>query len=65
MIECQLISVNMEDRLMNEKIYKTISGSGAASLVMGILVLAMGIAAGVVMIVHGAKLLSCRRNILL
>ncbi len=50
---------------MNEKIYKTISGSGAASLVMGILVLAMGIAAGVVMIVHGAKLLSCRRNILL
>lgn len=50
---------------MNEKIYKTITGSGTASLVTGILVMAMGIAAGVMMIVHGAKLLSCRKNILL
>ena len=48
---------------MNEKIYKTITGSGAASLVMGILTVTTGIVTGVIMIVHGAKLLSCRKNI--
>ena len=50
---------------MNEKVYKTVTGSGAASLTTGILVLTMGIVAGVIMIVHGARLLSCRKNILL
>ena len=50
---------------MNEKIYKTVTGSGTTSLVMGILVMITGIVAGVMMIVHGAKLLSCRKNILL
>lgn len=55
----------MEEKSMNEKIYKTVTGSGAASLVMGILTVTTGIVSGVIMIVHGAKLLSCRKNILL
>ena len=42
---------------MNEKIFKTIRGTGAASLAVGIVVLVTGISAGVMMIVNGARLL--------
>ena len=38
---------------MNEKIFKTIRGTGAASLAVGIVVLVTGISAGVMMIVNG------------
>ena len=41
---------------MNEKIFKTIRGTGAASLAVGIVVLVTGISAGVMMIVNGARL---------
>ena len=40
---------------MNEKIFKTIRGTGAASLAVGIVVLVTGISAGVMMIVNGAS----------
>lgn len=42
---------------MNEKIYKTVSSAGAGSLVVGIITLVTGLAAGVLMIVNGARLL--------
>ena len=45
---------------MNEKIFKTIRGTGAASLAVGIVVLVTGISAGVMMIVNGARLLKCK-----
>lgn len=50
---------------MNEKIYKTMSRSGACSLVLGIVVLAAGTAAGILMIISGANLLKRKADILL
>ena len=48
---------------MNEKIYKTMGLSGAASIAIGIIVTVIGIAAGVVSIVSGCALLKRRKNI--
>ena len=47
----------------NEKIYRTISHSGGASLALGIVVLVTGIVSGVLMIVTGAKLLKQKYQI--
>lgn len=49
---------------MDEKIYKTMSLSGAASLTVGICVLAGGIAAGTILIISGAKLLKNKSRII-
>lgn len=48
---------------MEEKVYKTMGSTGAASLAVGICVLAGGIAAGVLLIVNGARLLKNRSGI--
>lgn len=50
---------------MNEKIYKTMSGSGVSSLVLGIVILVTGISAGVMLIINGARLLRRKSEILL
>ena len=42
---------------MNEKIYKTMSRTGACSIAVGIVTLVTGITAGVLMIVSGSRLL--------
>jgi len=42
---------------MNEKAYKTMSHVGTGNLVLGIIILVAGVAAGVLMIVNGARLL--------
>lgn len=42
---------------MNEKIYSTVSRAGIASLVLGIISVVFGVAAGILMIIHGAMLL--------
>lgn len=47
---------------MDEKTYKTIGSTGASSLVIGICVLAEGIAAGILLIINGARLLGSRSN---
>ena len=49
--------------MSNEKIYRTISHSGGASLALGIGVLVTGIVSGVLMIVTGAKLLKQKYQI--
>ena len=49
--------------MSNEKIYRTISHSGGASLALGIVVLVTGIVSGVLMIVTGAKLLKQKYQI--
>lgn len=46
---------------MNEKLYKTMSSTGACSLAVGIIILATGITAGIMMIINGARLL--RKNL--
>lgn len=42
---------------MGEKVYKTMKSVGASNIVMGIFLIIIGIAAGVVLITKGAKLL--------
>lgn len=49
--------------LMEEKVYKTMGSTGAASLAVGICVLAGGITAGILLIVNGARLLKNRSKI--
>lgn len=51
--------------LLNEKIYKTMSRCGALNLAVGITVLVTGVAAGILMILGGAKLLKRKSDILI
>lgn len=46
-----------------EKLYKRLTGAGAMSLVLGIVTAAVGVAAGVLGIVNGARLLRARREL--
>lgn len=48
---------------MNEKIYKTMSRTGACSIAVGIITLVTGVAAGVLMIVSGSRLLKRKSDI--
>lgn len=48
---------------MNEKAYKSMSIAGAASIVVGVVVAATGIAAGVIAIVFGTRLLKDRKGL--
>ncbi len=47
-----------------ERIYKTMTTTGAGSVALGIVVLGTGIATGVVAIVNGARLLKDRKRII-
>lgn len=49
---------------MGEKIYKTMKSVGIGNLVMGIIIIVTGIAAGVTIIVNGAKLLKSKSGVL-
>lgn len=48
---------------MNEKVYKTMSRSGAWNIAIGIVVMVTGIASGVMLIVNGAKLIKQKYQI--
>ncbi len=48
----------------NEKIYRTLSATGAGDIVIGVLVIAVGVCAGVIAIVNGARLLHSRKNVM-
>ena len=50
---------------MNEKIYKTMSRTGACSIAVAIITLVTGVAAGVLMIVSGSRLLKRKSDILI
>lgn len=50
---------------MNEKIFKTISGAGALNLVLGIVAIVTGVAAGVLLLVNGAKLLKSKTDLMI
>lgn len=49
---------------MDEKAYKTMGSAGAANLAIGICVLIGGIAAGIVLIVDGARLLKNKSKLI-
>ncbi len=48
---------------MAEKVYKTMKSVGAFNIVAGILVIVGGIAAGIAIIVSGAKLLNDKSDL--
>ncbi len=50
---------------MNEKVYKTMSGTGAGNIAIGIVVLVTGLVSGILMIVNGARLLKRKAEILI
>lgn len=52
------------DQGMEEKTYKTMGGSGALSIALGVVVLVVGVASGVLLVISGAKLLAGRSKIL-
>ena len=47
----------------NEKLYQTLSSTGAGSLALGVVILVTGIVAGTLMLVGGARLLSRKKDI--
>jgi len=49
---------------MNERAYKTMNSVGAGNLVIGIVLLAVGIAAGILMIVNGGRLLKNKSELM-
>ncbi len=49
---------------MEEKAYRTMGKTGAFNLVLGICMLAAGITTGVMLIIHGAKLLGSRKKLM-
>lgn len=52
---------------MNEKerVYRTMSITGAGNIAAGIVVVTLGVTVGVLSIISGAKLLKTRKNILI
>lgn len=48
-----------------ERIYKTMKGVGTSSLILGIIITVTGIAAGVLTIMNGARLLKRKNSVLL
>ena len=49
---------------MEERTYKTMGGSGALNIALGVVVLVVGVASGVLLMISGAKLLADRSKIL-
>lgn len=50
---------------MDEKVYKAMSRGGVTNLVLGIGILAGGIAAGILLIISGARLLKHKTHIMI
>lgn len=48
---------------MNEKVYKSMSFAGAANITVGIIVVVVGVAAGIISIISGARLLKEKRGV--
>lgn len=49
---------------MNEKAYKTMGLAGGAGIAVGIVVAVIGVAAGIISIISGARLLKERKGLL-
>ncbi len=48
---------------MNEKTYKTMGVTGVAGITIGIVMIVVGVATGIVAIVSGARLLNDRKGL--
>ena len=49
---------------MDEKIYRTMRGTGVTNIVLGIVTMVTGIVGGVLLIISGAKLLAGKTRIM-
>lgn len=49
---------------MEEKLYKKLKSVGVSNLVFGIIIIAFGVGAGVMMIINGARLLAHKSDTL-
>ena len=49
---------------MNEKVYKTMKNAGAWNIVLGTVLIAISVTVGILSIIHGAKLLIDKKEIL-
>lgn len=49
---------------MNEKVYKTMTTTGAGSIVVGIIIIVSGAVCGILSIVNGARLLKKKSEII-
>jgi len=49
---------------MNERAYKTMTGVGAGNLAIGIILLVVGLASGILMIVNGGRLLKAKSDLM-
>ena len=49
---------------MNEKVYKTMTTTGACSIVVGIIIIVSGVVCGILSIVNGARLLKKKSEII-
>ena len=51
-------------KTMEEKVYKVMKGAGATNIALGVISLTVGIVAGILMIVTGARLIAGKSKIL-
>ncbi len=49
---------------MNEKVFKVMNVVGGGSIAMGVILIVVGVAVGILSIVSGAKLLREKKNII-
>lgn len=49
---------------MQEKVYKIMKGTGTTNIVVGVVVLAVGVASGILLVISGAKLIAGKSKIL-
>ncbi len=50
---------------MNEKLFKTISSSGIGNLVMGIILITVGVATGVLLLISGGRLIKSKHDLMI
>ena len=50
---------------MNEHTYKVLGSTGALNIAFGVISIVIGIAAGVLLIISGAKILGSRKNVII
>ena len=51
-------------KTMEERVYKVMRGAGATNIALGVISLTVGIVAGILMIITGAKLIAGKSKIL-
>ena len=50
---------------MDERTYKVLGGTGALNIAFGVISIIAGVAAGVLLIISGAKLLGSRKRVII